>query len=70
MTNTVTLPKKVFDDLAIASEYFGRAQDEMENYLLGTNKIFLARVKKARGEHIQKRFGNWNQLKNLYGLPR
>lgn len=70
MNNTITLPRKVFEDLAMASEYFGRAQSEMEDYLLSTNKTFLARVKKIQREHAQKKFGNWNQLKALYGVSR
>lgn len=68
MSNVVTLPKKVFDNLITASEYFELAQDEMEDYLLTKNKSFLANARKARKEHKQSKFGDWNKLKAKYVL--
>lgn len=68
MSSVVTLPKKVFDNLIMASEYFELAQNEMEDYFLAKNKGFLARARKARNEHKQGKFGDWSKLKSKYGL--
>ncbi len=68
MSNTITLPKKVFEDLIIASEYFEQVQNQMEDYLLVQNKSFLIRVRKARSEHKKGKFSDWSKLKSKYGL--
>lgn len=65
---TVTLPKKVFDDLVRATEYFERAQDEFENYMLSQNKNFIARIRKARYEHKKGQFLDWDKVRTRYGI--
>lgn len=68
MSNIITLPKKAFDNLIVASEYFEQAQNQMEDYFLTKNKSFLAKARKARKEHKQGGFSDWGKLKSKYGL--
>lgn len=65
---TITLPKKVFDDLVKATEHFERAQDELENYMLSRNKNFIAQARKARHEHKKGQFLDWEKVRSRYGI--
>lgn len=66
--STITLPKKVFDDLVRATEHFERAQDELEDYMLSQNRNFLAQVRKARHEHKTGQFLDWGKVRSKYGI--
>lgn len=66
--STVTLPKKVFNDLVKATEYFERVQDELEDYILSQNKYFVARARKGRNEHKRGRFLSWGKVRSRYDI--
>ncbi|MEK7162498.1 MAG: hypothetical protein AAB730_01400 [Patescibacteria group bacterium] len=67
-SSTITLPKKIFEDVVRASAYFEEAQSELEDYLLSRNKAFISRMRKLRQEHQRGKFANWKKLKAGYGL--
>jgi hypothetical protein len=51
-TNTITLPKKLFDSLIEAQESWERVSNELEDFLLSLDKRFIRKMKKARKEHL------------------
>jgi hypothetical protein len=52
-TNTITLPKKLFDCLIEAQENWERVSNELEDFLLSLDKRFIRKMKKARKEHLK-----------------
>lgn len=66
--STVTLPKKVFEDLVRATEYFEQAQNELEDYLLSKNQGFISKAREARKNHKNGLLGDWARLKSKHGL--
>lgn len=68
--STVTLPKKLFEDLIQAADYFDQIQSELEDFMLSRDAQFLARMRKMRREHAKGRFADWTKLKARYGIPR
>jgi len=66
--STITLPKKVFDDLVKATEHFERAKDELEDYMLSQNKNFIAQARKARYEHKKGKFLDLGKIRLRYDI--
>jgi len=66
--STITLPKRVFDNLIRANEYFEHAQNELEDYFLSHNKAFIVKTRKARRKHKNGRFLDWQKIKSRYGI--
>lgn len=65
---TVTLPKKLFEDLVQATEYFEQMQSELENFILSRDTKFLAKMRKARRDHAKGKFSDWVKLRRRYGV--
>ena len=51
MAQTVTIPVSVLKKLQTAARAAVEAQDSLEDYLLSTDKQFLARMRAARASH-------------------
>jgi hypothetical protein len=51
MPQTVTIPVSVLRTLQTAAKTAVEAQDSLEDYLLSTDKRFLARMRAARASH-------------------
>jgi len=51
MPQTVTIPVSVLKKLQTAARAAVEAEDSLEDYLLSTNKQFLARMRAARASH-------------------
>ena len=51
MPQTVTIPVSVLKKLQTAARAAVEAQDSLEDYLLSTDKRFLARMRAARASH-------------------
>jgi hypothetical protein len=62
-TNTITLPKKLFDSLLKAQESWERVSNELEDFLLSLNKRFIRKMKKARKEHLRGKTRDLMKLK-------
>jgi hypothetical protein len=52
-TNTITLPKKLFDSLIEAQKNWEKVSNELEDFLLSLDKRFIRKMKKARKEHLK-----------------
>ena len=50
--DTVTLPRRVVEQVLHASEAFAALQDELEDYLLARQPALLKRLRQARREHL------------------
>lgn len=59
---TINLPKASVERLLDAMRFFETAQDEIEDYLISRNKLTLAKIKKARAEHLS---GTRKDFQNL-----
>lgn len=52
MPKTVNLPVNILDKMKSAISAFDEFQDELEDYLLNENPAFLAKMRRARKQHI------------------
>lgn len=66
--SSITLPKKLFEDLVKTMEYFGQLQNELDDFMLGKDKKFLSDMRKARREHLSSSFSDWSKMKSEYGI--
>lgn len=66
--STVTLPKKLFEDLVQSTEYFDKIQSELEDFVLSHDARFLVKMRKARRDHAKGKFSDWARLRRRYGL--
>lgn len=66
--STITLPKKLFKDLVYATEYFEQIQSELEDFILSRDAKFLARMRKAKRDHVKSKFLDWTKLRARYDL--
>lgn len=66
--STVTLPKKLFEDLVQATEFFEQIQSELEDFVLSRDAEFLAKMRKAKRGHAKGKFSDWAQLRRRYGV--
>jgi len=62
-TNTITLPKKLFDSLIEAQKNWERVSNELEDFLLSLDKRFIRKMKKARKEHLKGKTRDLMKLK-------
>ena len=63
ITNTITLPKKLFDSLIEAQKNWESVSNELEDFLLSLNKRFIRKMKKARKEHLRGKTRDLIKLK-------
>jgi hypothetical protein len=62
-TNTIPLPKKLFDSLIEAQKKWERVSDELEDFLLSLDKRFLRKMKKAKREQERGKIKDFKELK-------
>jgi hypothetical protein len=62
-TNTISLPKKLFDSLIEAQKKWERVSDELEDFLLSLDKRFLRKMKKAKREYERGKIKDFEELK-------
>jgi hypothetical protein len=62
-TNTIPLPKKLFDSLIEAQKKWEKVSDELEDFLLSLDKRFLRKMKKAKREHERGKTKDFKELK-------
>lgn len=67
-SETITLPKKIFQDMIVGVENFEQIQDALEDYLFIHNKKFLDKIRKARINHRKRNFTDWSTMKKKYGV--
>jgi len=51
-TETVTLPKRIIEEVLEASEALITLQDELEDYLIGRHSGVLKKLRRAHREHL------------------
>lgn len=51
-TETVTLPKRIIEDVLEASEVLISLQDELEDYLIGHHSGLLKKLRRAHREYL------------------
>lgn len=68
MANTIQIPKLVLYKFLEAGKRFYAAEDELEDFLLTTDKSFIKKMGRLRASHKVGRLGNWEKLKTKYGL--
>lgn len=61
--NQVILPKKLFSSMLDAFQRWQVFSDELEDFLLSNDEIFLAKMRQARCEHMGGRTRNLAELK-------
>lgn len=50
---TINLPKASVKRLFDAMRFYELAQNEIEDFLISSNKTMMAKIKKARTEHLR-----------------
>lgn len=63
MAETVEVPLSLLMKLAEAARAFEELEDELEDYLLGSDGEVVARVRQARVEHVSGRVRPLSELK-------
>ena len=66
MAKTVEIPVTLLKAMARATEAFGRLEDELEDYLLGHDPDFVARMREARASHVAGDVVSLGELKAEY----
>jgi hypothetical protein len=66
MAKTVEIPIALLKAMARATEAFGRLEDELEDYLLGQDPAFIARMREARSSHLAGGLLSLGELKAEY----
>lgn len=61
---TVKIPRGLLASLMAAHERWDAAADQLEDFLLGKDEVFLRKMKGARREHL------YGQLKSLDALKQ
>lgn len=59
---TINLPKASVERLFDAMRFYELAQNEIEDFLISGNKTMMAKIKKARAEHLS---GGTKDFQNL-----
>lgn len=62
MTKMIEVPESLLKSLARAADAFERLEDELEDYLIGRDEKLLARLLKARRQHLD---GDTTSLEEL-----
>jgi hypothetical protein len=66
MARTVEIPVTLLKAMARATEAFSRLEDELEDYLLGQDPEFVARMREARASHVTGDLVSIGELKAEY----
>ena len=63
---TINLPRKTVEQLLGAISIFGSIQDEIEDFLIVRNKSLVAKIRKARKEHLRGEVKDFQKLARRY----
>ncbi|MBI4120115.1 MAG: hypothetical protein HY454_01485 [Parcubacteria group bacterium] len=62
-SSVVTVPKEVFDSMAEAHKKWGEFVDKFDDFIMVSDKKFIAKMNRARREHKKGKVGSWESLK-------
>ena len=62
-SNTIAVPRKVIDSMAEAYKKWDEFINEFEDFALSSNKTLLAKMRKARKEHLAGKTQNVSALR-------
>lgn len=65
---TVTVPKEVLNSMKKAYRAWGEFLDEFEDYILSSDREFLSKMRKAKGEHKRGKTRSIQALKKELGV--
>lgn len=65
---TVTVPKEVFRSMVKAYRSWAEFLDEFEDFVLASDKEFLSKMRKARGEHKEGKVKDLRELRRMLGV--
>ncbi|MBI5306711.1 hypothetical protein HZB04_03985 [Candidatus Wolfebacteria bacterium] len=63
---TINLPQKSVENLFKAMSIFESAQNEIEDFLISSNKFIMNKVKKAHKEHSRGELKDFSALVKKY----
>jgi hypothetical protein len=60
---TIPVPKRLLNSIIEAQRKWEEFSDELEDFLLSSNKRFIKKMEKARREHLEGKTRNLQELK-------
>jgi len=60
---TISLPKKLFNSMIEAQRKWKEFSDELEDFLLSSDRRFIKKMEKARKEHLKGKVRSLQEFK-------
>lgn len=60
---TISIPQKLLRDMIEAQQRWEKFSDELEDFLLSSDKQFIKKMEKARREHLKGKVRDLQELK-------
>lgn len=60
---TISIPQKLLRDMIESQRKWEKLSDELEDFLLSSDKRFIKKIEKARQEHLKGKVRNLQELK-------
>ncbi len=62
MSKTISIPVSLLKKISLAADTFHELEDELEDFLLGNDPDFIAKMRQSRQEHLT---GDTTSLEDL-----